>query len=102
VDADLSSYFDLIPHAAPATVAKRVSDGACCALIKAWLRGAHRGKRTGTRGRPPRLPPTGVVRRKAGVISPLLANLYSTTWIMRVDEKVEQKPDDRLRYADDP
>jgi RNA-directed DNA polymerase len=39
VDADLSSYFDLIPHRELLRlVAKRVSDGSLLRLIKAWLR----------------------------------------------------------------
>lgn len=39
VDADLSSYFDLIPHRELLRlVAKRVSDGGMLRLIKAWLR----------------------------------------------------------------
>jgi len=39
VDADLSSYFDTIPHAPLLRlVARRVSDGAILRLIKAWLR----------------------------------------------------------------
>ena len=39
VDADLSSYFDLIPHRQLLRqVAKRVSDGSMLRLIKAWLR----------------------------------------------------------------
>jgi len=77
IDADLSKYFDTIPHAKlMATVAERVSDGAVLALIKEWLKapvseedergGIHmsggKGNRLGT--------PQG------GVISPLLANLY--------------------------
>ena len=39
VDADLSSYFDLIPHRELLRlVAGRVSDGSVLRLIKAWLR----------------------------------------------------------------
>ena len=39
VDADLSSYFDLIPHAQLLRrLAQRVSDGSMLRLIKAWLR----------------------------------------------------------------
>ena len=38
VDADLSSYFDTIPHhELMQSVARRVSDGAVLALIKGWL-----------------------------------------------------------------
>ena len=39
VDADLSSYFDMIPHRELLQlVAKRVSDGSVLRLIKTWLR----------------------------------------------------------------
>jgi retron-type reverse transcriptase len=39
VDADLSSYFDVIPHRQLLRqVAKRVSEGSVLRLIKAWLR----------------------------------------------------------------
>jgi retron-type reverse transcriptase len=39
VDADLSGYFDTIPHPAlMRRVARRVSDGAILKVIKAWLR----------------------------------------------------------------
>src|SRR5690242_845230 len=38
VDADLSSYFDTIPHhELMRCVARRVSDGPMLALIKTWL-----------------------------------------------------------------
>jgi RNA-directed DNA polymerase len=38
VDADLSSYFDTIPHhELMQCVARRVSDGAMLALVKSWL-----------------------------------------------------------------
>ncbi len=39
IDADLSKYFDTIPHAnLMATVAERISDGAILHLIKMWLK----------------------------------------------------------------
>jgi RNA-directed DNA polymerase len=75
VDADLSKYFDTIPHAELLrSVARRVSDGAVLHLIKMWLkapieeysdRGKPTRKRTGNRGTP-----------QGGVLSPLLANTY--------------------------
>ena len=41
IDADLSKYFDTLPHAKLlAVVAERISDGAILALIKQWLKAA--------------------------------------------------------------
>ncbi len=41
IDADLSKYFDTIPHAKLlSVVAERISDGAVLALIKQWLKAA--------------------------------------------------------------
>jgi len=77
IDADLSKYFDTIPHAKLlAVVAERIVDKEMLSLLKQWLKapvveekdgrrrniGGGKGNRLGT--------PQG------GVISPLLANLY--------------------------
>ena len=105
IDADLSKYFDSIPHAKlMATVAERVVDGAVLALIKQWLKapvmgdsengktacvGGGKGNRRGT--------PQG------GVISPLLSNIY-----LHLMDRIWQRHDmarklqaKLVRYADD-
>ncbi len=104
IDADLSKYFDTIPHAKLlAVVAERINDKAILALIKQWLKapvveeengkrrtiGGGKGNRLGT--------PQG------GVISPLLANLYlhilDRIWERR--NLSRQYGAQLVRYADD-
>jgi RNA-directed DNA polymerase len=77
VDADLSKYFDTLPHAElMKCVAKRVSDKAVLHLVKMWLkvpveerdeqgRPRYSGGKRSKQGTP-----------QGGVISPLLANIY--------------------------
>jgi len=105
IDADLSKYFDTIPHAKlMAPVAERIQDGAVLSLLKQWLKapvveedddgtrrtsGGGKGNRQGT--------PQG------GVISPLLSNLYLHL-LDRIWERHELERRDRarlVRYADD-
>lgn len=82
VDADLSKYFDTIPHAdLLRSVARRISDRHVLRLIKAWLKAPvektdGEGRRSMTGGRRSRRgTPQG------GVISPLLANLYMNRFL---------------------
>jgi group II intron reverse transcriptase/maturase len=105
IDADISKYFDTIPHAnLMAVVAERICDGGILHLIQMWLKapvmeedkdgtkrniGGGKGNRKGT--------PQG------GVISPLLANLYlhilDRIWERR---QFQQRLGARIvRYADD-
>jgi Retron-type reverse transcriptase len=97
IDADLSKYFDTIPHSSLLRqLAKRISDGAVLSLIKQWLkapvveeredgRRVCIGNRCGT--------PQG------GVISPLLANVYLNPLDHAVNQCAERPT--LIRYADD-
>jgi len=84
VDADLSSYFDSIPHAELLkSVARRVVDGAMLHLIKGWLEAPveetdERGnKRRSTRNRD-----EGRGTPQGAPISPLLSNLYMRRFVL--------------------
>jgi RNA-directed DNA polymerase len=84
VDADLSGYFDSIPHAELMTsVARRVSDRQLLALIQAWLEMpvAERDERGRTR-RTTRNKDEGRGSPQGAPLSPLLANLYMRRFIL--------------------
>jgi RNA-directed DNA polymerase len=104
VDADLSKYFETIPHhELMQSVARRVVDGQMLKLIKAWLKVPveerdERGNRRMTGGkRSKRGTPQG------GVISPLLANIYMHRFLRawRQRGKDEQYQARIVNYADD-
>jgi len=84
VDADLSGYFDSIPHAElMKSVARRVSDGQLLALIKSWLEAPV--EETNERGhaqRTTRNKDTGRGTPQGAPLSPLLANLYMRRFIL--------------------
>ncbi len=100
-DADLSKYFDTIPHDKLEIVLKeRISDPRVLHLIKLWLKvpiveedGKYTGGKSNTKGTP-----------QGGVISPLLANIY-----MNLLDRIVNKPQryfskrgiKMIRYADD-
>jgi RNA-directed DNA polymerase len=104
VDADLSKYFDTIPHSElMQCVARRIVDKHLLHLLKMWLQVPveerdEKGKKRLTGGRDnDRGTPQG------GVISPLLANLYMNRMLKgwRQTGRGEQYRARIVNYADD-
>lgn len=98
IDADLSKYFDTIPHRAlMRMVAKRVSDGSILRLIKSWLRApVIEEDKDGTK----RVIPNRCGTPQGGVISPLLANVFLNPLDHGVNQQCKGKAR-MVRYADD-
>jgi RNA-directed DNA polymerase len=84
VDADLSGYFDSIPHAElMKSVARRVSDRQLLALIKAWLEmPVEESDKGGNVQRTTRNQDEGRGSPQGAPISPLLANLYMRRFVL--------------------
>jgi RNA-directed DNA polymerase len=104
VDADLSKYFDTIPHSELLQcVARRIVDGPMLHLIKMWLKvpveerdGNGKRRLTGGKGHDRGTP-------QGGVISPALANLYMNRMLKgwRQTRRGERFGAQIVNYADD-
>jgi RNA-directed DNA polymerase len=105
VDADLSGYFDSIPHAELLkSVARRVVDGAMLHLIKMWLEAPveetdeHGRKHRSTRNRD-----EGRGTPQGAPISPLLSNIYMRRFVLGWKKLGHEKRLNAhiVNYADD-
>lgn len=100
LDADLSSYFDTIPHdKLEVALRQRIADPRMLRLIKLWLKvpvnedGEMKGGKKQKTGTP-----------QGGVISPLLANVYLhllDTIVNNAKRLFSQEGIKMVRYADD-
>src|SRR5437868_3930987 len=83
IDADLSGYFDSIPHAElMKSVSRRISDSRVLRLLKMWLEApAEETDGKGNRHRTTRNKDQGIGSPQGAPISPLLANIYMRRFI---------------------
>ena len=105
VDADLSGYFDSIPHRElMKCVARRVSDGRLMHLVKMWLEApVEEMVERGRKMRTTRNKDEGRGTPQGGVASPLLANLYMRRFVLGWKALGHEKRLDAhiVNYADD-
>jgi RNA-directed DNA polymerase len=105
VDADLSDYFNTVPHGAlMKSLSRRIADGQVLAVIARWLEAPVEEREAD--GRTVRSTPAKDAGRgtpQGGVISPLLANVYFRRFILAWKQLGYEQAFDSVtvNYADD-
>jgi group II intron reverse transcriptase/maturase len=105
VDADLSAYFDSVPHSElMKSVARRVSDRHLLHLIKRWLEApVEELDERGKKHRTTRNKDEGRGTPQGAPISPLLSNLYMRRFVMGWKQRGHEQRFQAciVNYADD-
>jgi group II intron reverse transcriptase/maturase len=105
VDADLSGYFDSIPHhELMKSVSRRISDGRMLRLLVMWLEApVEETDAKGNRHRTNRNKDNGIGSPQGSPISPLLSNIYMRRFVKGWKTGGHEKRLDAhiVNYADD-
>jgi RNA-directed DNA polymerase len=104
VDADLSDYFNTIPHGPlMRCLSRRIADGSMLSVVKRWLRAPVVERRERSEQRTTVAADTNRGTPQGGVASPLLANLYFRRFVLAWKQfGHEQRLQARvINYADD-
>lgn len=104
VDADLSDYFNTIPHGPlMRCLGRRIADGSVLSVVKRWLQAPVIERQEGGEQRTTVAADTNRGTPQGGVVSPLLANLYFRRFVLAWKQfGHEQRLQARVvNYADD-